>query len=62
MFYKKCAARKRKVMRAGGGSRNPTAHTAAAPTLGRTSLKQQRQIIAPPNGRVRRHLPYKNGS
>lgn len=38
-------------MRAGGGSKNPTAPTATAPTLGETWLKQQRQIIASSNGR-----------
>lgn len=49
MFYEKCASRKRDEGRR--RQQEPTTHTAAAPTLGRTRLKQQRQVIASPNGR-----------
>lgn len=49
MFYEKCASMKRDEGRR--RQQEPTTHRAAAPTLGRTWLKQQRQIIASPNGR-----------
>lgn len=49
MFYEKWVARKTDEGRR--RQQEPTTHTAAAPTLGRTWLKQKRQIIASPNGR-----------
>lgn len=50
MFYEKWTARKRVE---GKEEAAGTHNTAAAPTPGRTWLKQKRQIIASPNGRER---------